>query len=240
MKKKKEFGLITLAFITILLLSQFALVSAITGSMGNARMVLYPEVNGLTNTIIEKSILVKNVNEVPITIKLEVDESSTEFLELVDTDVELEPGTEKRMAFKVKVKKPGRYDGKINVFFSESEGEGPGVALASNIIIIAKNPNDSGYDNQDDDENDNSNEVNSDNEDPITGDVTSENSEKRKPIGALLTITTVILIVALIVLYFLSEKKMKSKKDIEKKKVEEIKEKKRKKSNETSKKKTKK
>ena len=39
-------------------------VSAITGSMGNARMVLYPEVTNEETTTIEKTILVKNVNDV--------------------------------------------------------------------------------------------------------------------------------------------------------------------------------
>ena len=36
-------------------------VSAISGSMGNARMILYPEVNGWTNTIIEKTIFIQKM-----------------------------------------------------------------------------------------------------------------------------------------------------------------------------------
>jgi hypothetical protein len=229
MKKKKNFGLITLVLITFLIFGQVAFVSAITGSMGNARMILYPEVNGITNTIIEKSILVKNVNDVPITIKLEVEEDSTDFLELVDEEVTLEPGTNKRMEFQVKVKKPGKYEGKINVYFSEAEGEGPGVALASNIIVIAKNPKDSQIDEEPEEEQEN--EIDSEENDPITGEVTGKGEGNGT--GALLITTTVILIIALIALYLWSEKKQK-------KKVEEIKTKKSKKSNETSKKKTKK
>ena len=125
MKLKKEFVLVIAIFIVF---SQFAFISAITGSMGNARMVLYPEVNGITNTIIEKSILVKNVNEDPITVRLEVDGSSVDFLELLQEEVTLEPGTEERMEFKVKVKKAGKYEGKINVFFSSLNENDPGVA----------------------------------------------------------------------------------------------------------------
>jgi hypothetical protein len=205
MKSKKEYVLVTLIFIGLMILSQFALVSAITGSMGNARMVLYPEVNGLTNTIIEKSILVKNVNDVAIDIKLEVDENSTEFLELVDEEFTLQPGEEKRAEFKVKVKKPGKYEGKINVFFSESGDEkSGGVVLSSNIIVIAKNPNDTGEEEEEVNE-----EVNENSEIPITGKATSENNKERNPVGIFLTITTVILIIVLIILFILSEKKRK-------------------------------
>jgi len=131
----------------IVLLVNITFVSAITGSMGNARMILYPEVNGWTTTTIEKSILTKNVNDIPIDIKLEVAEDSTEFLELVDENFILEPGTEKKAEFLVKVRKEGTYNGKINVFFSsvaddnESNKE-PGVALSSTIIVIAKKDQD--------------------------------------------------------------------------------------------------
>jgi hypothetical protein len=222
MKKKKEYVLVTVIFIGLMILSQFALVSAITGSMGNARMVLYPEVNGLINTVIEKSILVKNVNDVPIDIKLEVDEGSTDFLEVVNEEFVLQPGEEKRAEFKVKVKDPGKYEGKINVFFSEAGDEkSGGVVLSSNIIVIAKNPNDSSEESEEE------NSENSESENPITGEVVLEDNKERNPIGIFLTITTAILIIVLIILFILSEKSRK-------KKVEEIKSKKREKINEKS------
>ena len=195
--------LITVMFITFLVLFQLAIVSAITGSMGNARMVLYPEVNGITNTIIEKSILVKNVNDVPITVKLEVEESSVGFLELMEEEIILEPGTDKKVEFEVKVKKPGKYEGKINVYFSEIDGDGPGVALASNIIVIAKNPKDI-------DEPETPEEPNT--QDPITGNAVGPEDDKN-PIGVILIITTVILVIALVLLYLLSEQKRKKKKE---------------------------
>jgi hypothetical protein len=223
MKRKKEFVLITVMFITFLVLFQLAFVSAITGSMGNARMVLYPEVNGITNTIIEKSILVKNVNDVPITVKLEVEESSVDFLELMEEEITLEPGTDKRVEFEVKIKKPGKYEGKINVYFSEVDGDGPGVALASNIIIIAKNPKDI-------DEPETPEEPEEPiTQDPVTGNAVGSEDDKN-PMGVILTITTVILVIALILLYLLSEQKRKKsvstqsdeqkrKKKVDKKKV---------------------
>lgn len=231
MKKKKEHVLVTAILISFMILSQLALVSAITGSMGNARMVLYPEVNGLINTIIDKSILVKNVNDVAIDIRLEIDEGSTDFLELVDEEFTLQPGEEKKAGFKVKVKDSGKYEGKINVFFSEAGNEeSGGVVLSSNIIVIAKGPNDYEEENEEDETNEESNS-----EDPITGGAVLEDKRERNPIAILLTITTIILIIILIILFILSGKKRK--KEIEKKKVEkeESKPKKSKKSHERKK-----
>jgi hypothetical protein len=118
--------------------------SAITGAMGNARMVLYPEVNGWTNTVIEKSILVKNVNNERINITLQMNEGAEKFIELVDKSFILEPNTEKEAKFIVKVRKEGTYDAKINIFFSSVDEEKAGVALSSEIIVIAKK--DQGYD----------------------------------------------------------------------------------------------
>jgi len=124
--------------ISVIILINITFVSAITGSMGNAKMILYPEVNGFTTTIIEKSILTKNVNDIPINVTLQVDEAGKEFLELIDESFTLPAGEEKKAEFLVKVRKEGTYNGKINVFFSPFEGKEPGVVLSSNIIVIAK------------------------------------------------------------------------------------------------------
>ena len=87
------------ALAILLLVVNGVLVSAITGSMGNAKMVLYPEVNGWTNTVVEKSILVKNVNDVPINITLVRDENATKFIDLIDETFILEPGEERKAQF---------------------------------------------------------------------------------------------------------------------------------------------
>ena len=57
MKLKWGFGV----FIILILISSISLVHAITGSIGNARMVLRVNVGDT----IEKYILVKNVNDIP-------------------------------------------------------------------------------------------------------------------------------------------------------------------------------
>jgi len=133
--------------IAIIILINVTFISALTGSMGNAKMILRPEVNGFTTTTIEKSILTNNVNDIPINITLEIGEGE-DFLELIDEEYTLNPGENRKAEFLVKVRKEGTYNGKINVFFSPIEGKEPGVVLSSTIIVIAKK--DQGYEEIDD------------------------------------------------------------------------------------------
>ena len=125
-------------FAILLLITSGALVSAITGSMGNAKMILYPDVNGWTNTVLEKTILVKNVNDVPINVTLIPDANATKFVEIIDKSFILQPGEEKKAQFDVKVRKVGTYNGQINVFFRPANGTEGGVVLSSTIIVIAR------------------------------------------------------------------------------------------------------
>ena len=133
-------------FIVVSIITLFltANVIAITASMGNARMVLYPEIDGKNPTTIEKSILVKNVNDVPIKVKLVAGEDAT-FISIIDEELELQPDDEVKAKFEITVDKLERYEGRINVVFEPLDKEQPGVdksgvVLASNIIVIPKLP----------------------------------------------------------------------------------------------------
>lgn len=129
---KKSFVLISM-IATLLALSSF--VSAITGNIGNGKMVLYPEVNGKDFTVIEKTILVKNENNFTINVSLK---TGNNFLEILDKELTIEQGDEINARFLVKVKYVETYDGAINVFFKVAEGKGAGVALTSEIVVIPK------------------------------------------------------------------------------------------------------
>lgn len=190
---------ITLGFVFLIILANSILLSAITGSMGNAKMVLYPEVNGWTNTVIEKSILVKNVNSMPINITLELDENASKFIELIDKSFILESGEEKKAQFEIRVKKEGKYEGRINVFFRPTEGKESGVVLSSTVIVITKKDN--GYEETE--------------EETLEEEIT-ENEEKPTNLGSTdkpskvmtyLTISTFVLILALIILFYIAGKK---------------------------------
>lgn len=146
--EKRSLSLFTVVLLALLINLTF--VSAITGSIGNSRMILRPEVDGWSYTSIEKYILVKNVNDVPIDIELKLDETAQEFIELVDEKFSLEPGQDYKAKFLVQVKKVGDYSGKIQVFFTPQDGEGAGVVLSSAIIVIPEK--ESGYDPEEDEE----------------------------------------------------------------------------------------
>ncbi len=133
-KKSTSFFILVLLF----LIGNSLAVNAITGSMGNAKMILYPEVNGWFPTTIEKTILVRNINNVSINISLKADSDGEKFLEIVDREFTLQPNGEKKAEFLIKVKNEGKYEGKINVFFTPAEGKEPGVVLSSSIVVIAK------------------------------------------------------------------------------------------------------
>lgn len=172
--------------------------SAITGAMGNARMVLYPEVNGWTNTIIEKSILVKNVNDESINITLQLTEEAEKFIELIDKSFILQPNTEEQANFLVKVRKEGTYTGKINVFFSSLEENKAGVALSSEIIVIAKK--NQGYEEEEE-------ESTEEEDSEETEDVTDE--EDKSPFSGIWVffLSTFVLLIILVGLIILLSKK---------------------------------
>jgi hypothetical protein len=199
---------LVLAFAILLLITSSVLVSAITGSMGNARVVLYPEVNGFTNTVIERTILVKNVNDIPLNITLNADENATKFTEIIDKTFILQPGEEKDARFNVKVRKVGNYQGSINVFFRPANGTEGGVVLSSTIIVIAKK--NQGYEDDNTDTNTEDNTDNSTNTDNETG--TQEPSKIPKIVLYWGIGLIVLIIVLLLLLYIWNTKGRRSKK----------------------------
>lgn len=195
----KRFSIVV-AILFVLLIT-IGVVSAITGAMGNARMILYPEVNGITFTEIEKSILVKNVNDVPINITLRIDEEGQKFIELIDETFILEPNTEDNAEFIVKVKDEGTYKTKINVFFSPADGDTKtGVVLSSEVIVVAKK----------DQGNAGTNDVSDEDETEETGDIVSTQSEERISrslgIGLLIGSVFILALILIILVVILSKK----------------------------------
>ncbi len=143
---KKSF--LILAMVMALLLLSLASVSAITARIGNSRMVLHLE----AGESVEKYVLVRNVNDVPVTIDLTVSGDLAENLVLDEETFELAPGEDKKAYFTITADEPGTSETKINVRFTPPEGAGVGVA--SNVIVFAsgedgnstdENPDDTGF-----------------------------------------------------------------------------------------------
>ena len=128
MRNKKIFYVVSL-ILCILVLAEFS--SAITAAIGNSRMIL--RVN--PGDTIEKSILVRNTNDVPVTIDLFASGDLIDDLEIIDKQFVLDAGEEKKAYFKIEVKKEGKTETKINVRFTPAEGNGAG--LSSTIIIFS-------------------------------------------------------------------------------------------------------
>lgn len=123
--------------VVVLLLSFVGSVYAITGSIGNARMILRPDVGDT----IERSILVKNVNDVAVDVKITVTGDLVDDIVVIDSEFELAAGTEKDAQFTIEVKKAGTTENKFNVAFSPKDG-GNGVGLSSTVIIIPQGEED--------------------------------------------------------------------------------------------------
>ncbi len=127
-------------FLIVFLISN---VSAITGSIGGARMILYP----LTGENVERSILVKNVNDVPVSINISVTGDLINNVKLNENNFRLEAGEERKVYFTIKADKEGQTETKINIGFNPDAGKG--IGLVATVVVVA-----SGNDVSSDDSND--------------------------------------------------------------------------------------
>ncbi len=184
--------------------------SAITASIGNSRMILRvaPE------EIIQRSILVRNVNDVPVAIEFSASGDLAGNIKFKDESFELQPNDEKKVYFAIMADEAGRTETKIDFLFKPKDGNG--VGLASTIIIIS----DEKYSGQSESEDNDNLDIDANIEDEAsaigdldTGDIDEIKSDKLtgsniksnlngKISSNLLIISTVVLSGLLIGLYF--------------------------------------
>ena len=193
----------------IILLSLISSVYAITGSIGNARMIL--RLN--EGDKIEKYILVKNVNDIAVNIELNADGDLKDYIEIKEDKFTLAPDEEKKAYFTIKAAKPDTTESKINVKFIPKDGKN-GVGLSSTIIVITKEDGNVLNDFFDlfknDDKTNENNTVNI----GVNGDVDNSKS-KDSEIGKfninylmiMLTIITVLFLFLLVLLFYLKNKR---------------------------------
>lgn len=166
---------ITLGLLILLILVNN--VCSLTANIGNARMIL----NAKTGDIIDRTVLVKNINNVSVRIEIDASGDLEKYTTIKDTNFTLAPGEDRDAGFEIKVAKEGTTQTKINVKYIPIEGtEKNGVGLSSQVIINAeKGP---GFF-----------------DDPIIGD---GDSKSFSPIILLLVITGIIVIILIAVLIF--------------------------------------
>jgi len=193
--------------ILVVLLSSF-LVSAVTGKIGNGRMVLNMEVGDS----VERYVNVINDNDEPVNITVFSSGDLKDEINLEETNFILEPNSEKKVYFLYKAKESGTYETKINVQFASLSAKN-GVGLSSTVIIKVY---ESGDLPSNDDTNDNSNddevtstEDNSVSVSPNIGSVIGggNTGSSFKPIYLFGISTIVLLLVFLGLLYFVYSKK---------------------------------
>lgn len=204
-------SLITSIFIIILMLSFVSSVYAITGSIGNARMILRPEIGDS----IERSILVKNVNDIAVDIELSATGDLVEDIKIKNNKFRLNAGDEKKAFFTIDVRNSGTTETKINVKFIPIDG-GNSVGLSSTIIIIPEGEKNGGniFDIfKDDKETIEGNQVNGEvsvGKNKVSKDIEKSNN-MNKGIGlmAIGETFTILLFIALLILLAVANKHLK-------------------------------
>ncbi|MFA5019680.1 MAG: hypothetical protein WC533_01130 [Candidatus Pacearchaeota archaeon] len=204
--KKSTFIIAIVSCFILILLSGWA--SAITGKIGNGKMILNAEVGDT----IDRTIRVINDNNQTLNITLFASGDLAEDITIIDSNFILLAGEEKKARFTIEIKNPGNTDNRINVQFQPLIEEESGVGLSAQIIINAVGEGE--LENED---------IESDETPGLTGDAIFKNpdgSENSSKIIIALAISTFVLLVLLLILLYYASKKKKPKQN---EKADEIK-----------------
>lgn len=129
---------LTIAAFCLALPSAFAL----TASIGNARMIIHTDASPENPAVIQKSIKVNNVNDIPVQITIRDQGDIAEYTEILDKAFTLQPKDSFDARFVMTLEYGGTYEGKILVDFSAAElgTKATPVGLASTVIVISSGP----------------------------------------------------------------------------------------------------
>ena len=168
--------------------------NAITGSIGNAKAIVTVDLS--ESNVLERTVLVKNVNDFAITIKLEAVDDLEKITKIIDSEFELGANEEKKAAYKVTIPGEGTYNGNIVVFFNPPEGKGAGVVLQSNLIIKAVGQGSEIIEDQE--ESDEESDDIEKNDNKVTGSIVSEKTSSLTNID--LSVVLFVILIAVIVI----------------------------------------
>ena len=125
----------SLLILLALLLVCTSLVSALTASIDNTKMII----KASQGTTIEKYILVKNINDVDVNIELSVSSSLRKVITLQERYFTLAPGSGKKAYFEIDIPDLKTKEGTIDILFSPGSGE-KDVLISSTISIFPQPP----------------------------------------------------------------------------------------------------
>jgi len=206
---------VLLGVVLVFLVFSCVNVYAITGKIGNGRMIVNLEVG----ETLDRTIRVINDNSVDLNITLFASGDLADDVELIDENFILKAGEEKKARFLLKAEKAGTYTTKINVKFAPLEEGENGVGLSATIITKIYKDGELPEVNDED-----SNADNVGDENLITGDSIKDSKESNGLLVFLGISTVVWAVILVILLYYLNSKENKKKNKInQKKRIEEIK-----------------
>ncbi|MFT4302927.1 MAG: hypothetical protein ACMXYG_00015 [Candidatus Woesearchaeota archaeon] len=222
---------------TIMICLFTSMAFALTGTLGNARAVIYPEVPEGMEVTIERSILVTNRNDIDVRIQLLPDERMSMISEIIDNEFILMPGESKNARYKVTLRSGGDYgDLLMGVSFNPADPNvrEPPVGLSATLRIIASGPinewyhevmnasssaaEDDNITNDDEDEQSIDEIISQDNngdevEQIITTNVTTQTNDRKtrdsNPVTLMLIIVGILVLVSLILVLIGLVKKLK-------------------------------
>ncbi len=161
-----------LLVIAVMLIVFVSSVYALSATIGNAKMILRENVTPGQEILIDRSILVRNVNNVSVSVELTPYGDLKDSLVIGEPEFVLGPHESRDVDFNITLDQPGYYDNKIAVAFKPypNVNESAGVGLMSNVIVIASDPN-AEPNTPDNTTNDNNNQTSgNDNQTSVPGD----------------------------------------------------------------------
>lgn len=186
----------------MLLIAFVANVSAITGRLGNSRMILNADVG----ESVRRYLFIENPNDVPITIVITPSGDLINNLNLEENDFVLQPNENKNVYFTIKADEAGSTETKLNVMFKPPQGNG--VGLSATVIL---NAGGSAADNSDEDNGGFLGGLLGGNED--NGETVEENGDVSgmpwSPFTVLISISVALIVIFLILLVYLNKVKKK-------------------------------
>lgn len=127
-----------LIFVIIGVLLSVNMVFGLSASIGNAKAIIRVDLNEVP-TIINRTILVNNVNEIPVSVAIKPNDDIKDIIQIEDKVFDLKPDASLKAKFKIVLKRPGTYRGKILVSFypNDTTLKSQPVGMAAQLIIIA-------------------------------------------------------------------------------------------------------
>ena len=118
--------------LSLVVLSNLFLVSALTAKIGNARAVISGEVGDT----IDRTIKIINDNNVSVLIELFVEGNISQDIKLIDNNFTLSPGQEKEAKFEVYLREAGSSKNNINIRFTDLAGDKKKAVGVSAVLIV--------------------------------------------------------------------------------------------------------